>query len=171
MVSGRRRGGYTLLELVIAMSILGIFLGILLTLTLEMWDWEKKLPVSFQKHPEIIAVIARMRRDVLDGLGPHPYLSKHDGYEDSDKTLIVQSVSADGGTQIIVWDFSIPEVAVRRVYNVGNVTEWAARGVPVDFTKELEPYPGRTTLGIRLRATDKEGRLAIDQVFFPRATE
>jgi prepilin-type N-terminal cleavage/methylation domain-containing protein len=164
-----RRRGYTLIELLVAMSIMCIFLGILLTLTLEMFGWEKRLPINFLKHPQIIAVIARMRRDVLDAHGTKPYRWEHDGYRGSEKTLILETVTATGGVQMVVWDFSTPGMAVRRAYNVGNVTQWVARGVPIDFIIDAVEVEGRTP-GVRLTAKDRNGRTSIDQIFFPRAT-
>jgi prepilin-type N-terminal cleavage/methylation domain-containing protein len=170
LVIRRRSRGYTLIELVVAMSIMCIFLGILLTLTLEMFGWEKRLPINFLKHPQIIAVLSRMRRDVLDAHGTDPYRDAHDGYESSEKTLILETVSASGGVQIVVWDFSDPEVAVRRMYNVGNASQWSAFGVPIDFTIEAAEIAGRTP-GVRLIAKDRKGRTSIDQTFFPRTTD
>jgi prepilin-type N-terminal cleavage/methylation domain-containing protein len=164
-----RRRGYTLIELLVAMSIMCIFLGILLTLTLEMFGWEKRLPIKFLKHPQIIAVISRMRRDVLDAHGTNPYHWDYDGYHGSEKVLILETVTASGGVQMVVWDFSVPGFASRRAYNVGNVTDWTARGVPVDFTIEAVEIGGRTP-GVRLIAKDKNGRTSINQIFFPRAT-
>jgi len=154
------------------MSILTIFLAILFQLTLEMWQWQKKLPVDFHKHPQIIAVIARMRRDVLDAHTLTPYYEEYDEFAESDekKTLILETVTEGGGTQVIVWDFSKPGTALRRAYNVGNHTEWKALGVPIDFTVWTEPASGHAQT-VYLRAIDKEGRIAIDQVFFPRTTQ
>ena len=69
----RRARGYTLLELVIAMAIFGIFLMILTVLTAEMRNYEKKLPINFMKHPQVSAVVSRLRKDVLDADLATPY--------------------------------------------------------------------------------------------------
>lgn len=164
-----RRRGYTLIELLVAMSIMCIFLGILLTLTLEIFRWEKRLPINFLEHPQIIVVISRMRRDVLDAHGTNPYRFEYEGYKSSDKVLIVETLTASGGVQMVVWDLSSPGMAVRRAYNVGNVTQWITRGVPVDFTIQAAEI-GERTPGVQLLAKDSNGRTTIDQLFFPRAT-
>lgn len=161
------RAGFTLLELIVSMSILTIFLGIVFSLTLEMYGWQKRLPIDFHKHPQIIAVVSRMRRDVLDARGTEPYYEEFKGYERSPKMLILETVT-ESGAQDVVWDFSTPGLVVRRSYNfVGDMREWKANGVPVDFTIEWEEISGRAD-AIHVTAVDKEGRVAIQQVFFPR---
>lgn len=163
------RRGFTLLELIVSMSILTIFLGIVFSLTLEMYGWQKRLPIDYHKHPQIIAVVSRMRRDVQDAHTLTPYYETYKEFKDSEKTLILETVTESGGTQVIVWDFSTPGTALRRAYNVGNYTDWRARGVPVDFTIETEEDAEHADT-VYLQATDKEGRIAIQQVFFPRTT-
>jgi prepilin-type N-terminal cleavage/methylation domain-containing protein len=174
MVKRRRPAGYTLLELVVAMTILAVFLGMLFVLQSEMRAWEKRLPVNYMKHPQIIAVLARLRRDVVDAHGTTPYRNEHDGYVMSEKTLIVESVHESGGVRTIVWDFSVPGVARRRSYTVGVAEEWVARGLPADFSQTLTldavEIPGRPW-GVRLLARDGRGRIAIDQILQPRAHE
>jgi prepilin-type N-terminal cleavage/methylation domain-containing protein len=176
MVSGRRRRqrGYSLMEIVVAMSIFLMFLATVFVLTAEMRDYERRLPVNFQKHPQVASVLSRLRRDVLDAHGKNPYRDQHDGFVASGKVLIVESVQADGSVQTIVWDFREPGVARRRAYSVGNATDWWARGLPEDFSK-LEIDAIRTSSdaawATRIIAKDRGGRIAIDQIFQPRATE
>ncbi|HEU4887875.1 MAG TPA: prepilin-type N-terminal cleavage/methylation domain-containing protein [Thermoanaerobaculia bacterium] len=169
----RRQRGFTLLEVAVAMSVFGIFLIVAFTLTSEMRSWEKKLPVNFMRHPQIISVIARMRRDVLDVQVPPNgkiYLASHDGYSNGPKTLIIQTV-LPSGLQTVVWDFTEAGVAKRISYNVGVKTQWVARGVPSDFTAGLEidavEFEGRP-YGVRIKAKDSNGQLAIDQILQPR---
>jgi prepilin-type N-terminal cleavage/methylation domain-containing protein len=166
-----RRSGYTLLEMVIAMAIFGVVTFILLSLTRELAFWERRLKLDFLRHPQIIAVISRMRRDVADGYGPNPY--DVPGFENTDKTLVLTMLHESGGTQVVEWDFSTPGVVERRAHNVGTVTKWRARGVPPDFTADItsatnpNPYG---IVGVRIKAVDSRGRVAIDQTFFPRTT-
>ena len=172
----RRQRGYTLLEVVISMTIFGVFLAIAFGLTAEMRMWEKRLPVNFMRHPQIISVVARMRRDVQDIelVGSKPlYLDAHDGYVMGPKTLIVQT-GLESGTQIIVWDLSESGVVRRISYNVGVKSVWTAHGVPPEFTAgakiEAVEFPGRP-YGVRLIAKDSNGLVSIDQILQPRSYE
>ena len=164
--------GYTLLEVVVAMAVFGIFLMALTTVTAELVRYERSLKVDYFRHPQIMAVIARMRRDVLDAHGPQPYRNTYDGYSMSPKTLILESVQASGGVNMVIWDFSTPGEVRRIAYNVGVPTRWVARGVPPDFNNSVEVdavgAPGRP-YGVRLLARDDEGNVTIDQIFQPRS--
>jgi prepilin-type N-terminal cleavage/methylation domain-containing protein len=166
--------GYSLIEVVVAMAVFGTFLMILGVLTVDMRRNEKRMPVNFMRHPQIDAVISRLRRDVLDAHGASPYREAHDGYTQGPKTLILESVQQNGGVNIIIWDFRNAGQVRRRAYNVGVVTEWVARGVPEDFASSLEldavGIPGRPW-GVRVTARDERGRIAIDQILQPRAHE
>lgn len=156
------------------MSVMGFFLAMLFVMQAEMRAWERRLPINYMKHPQISAVLARLRRDVLDAHGIEPYREQFQGYTMSDKTLIVESVQGNGGVRTIVWDFSQPGVVRRRSYNVGVAEEWVARGLPEDFSNFLVvdavEIPGRP-YGVRIIARDRRGRVAIDQILQPRAHE
>ncbi len=161
------------MELVITMAIFGVFLMIVASLTLEMRGQEKRYPVNFMQHPQVIAVLSRMRRDVQDAFGSNPYPdSSGDGrYVQSPKVLIVQTIIG-GGAQVVVWDFSKKGEVHRISYNVGVPTEWVARGLPPDFGANIDAIetPGHP-YGVRVTAIDRNGRLAIDQYLQPRAHE
>jgi len=166
----RRLAGYTLLEVVVAMAVFGIFLMILGVLTVEMRSQEKRLPVNFLRHPQIITVVAKMRRDVLDAFGSDPYPETFRDYTQTPKTLIVQTM-VGSGVQTIIWDFREAGVVRRQAWNVGVPTEWVARGVPSDFNSievDAVGIPGRPW-GVRITARDGKGRIAIDQILQPRA--
>jgi prepilin-type N-terminal cleavage/methylation domain-containing protein len=167
------RRGFTLLEVVVALAVFGVFLMILTTLSLEMRTNEKRYPVNFMEHPQVMTVLARMRRDVLDAFGADPYpTSSPDGkYTQSNKTLIVDTM-VSGGLQRVVWDFTRPGEVHRISYNVGVKTEWVARGLPPDFEAnidavELASHP----YGVRITAADSKGRLSVDQYLQPRVHE
>ncbi len=170
----RRTAGYTLMEVVVAMAVFGIFLMILGVLTVEMRSQEKRLPVNFMRHPQVVVMISKLRRDVLDAHGADPYKDAFQGYTQSPKTLIIESVQDNGGVQTVVWDFRNEGEVIRRAYNVGVPSDWVARGLPEDFSNSLEVdavgIPGRPW-GVRIRARDRKGRLAIDQILQPRAHE
>ncbi|MDP9190719.1 MAG: hypothetical protein M3P06_03345 [Acidobacteriota bacterium] len=160
------------------MTIFAIFLAIAFTLTAEMRKWEKRLPVNFMRHPQIISVIARMRRDVLDAqLPPAPkdtiYLDDHDGFVNGEKILILQTQLPEG-LQIVVWDLSQVGVVRRISYNVGAKSAWVARGIPPEFSVgvKLDSVKFDDRLyAVRLIAKDSNGRTAIDQILQPRAYE
>jgi prepilin-type N-terminal cleavage/methylation domain-containing protein len=175
----RRERGFSLLELVFTIAIFGMFLMMLVTLTAEMRGQEKRYPVNFMRHPQIAAVMARLRRDVLDasyyGMGandPYPATAGSGKYTQGPKTLIVQTYVAGSGLQTVVWDFRVPTEVQRISYNVGVPTTWIARGLPRDFGATIDavevaghPY------GVRIQARDGRGRLALDQYLQPRAHE
>ncbi|HSP15435.1 MAG TPA: type II secretion system protein [Thermoanaerobaculia bacterium] len=166
------RRGYSLLEVVVTMAIFGVFLLIITTLTLEMRTNEKRHPVNFMQHPQIVSLLSRLRRDVLDAYGGDPYRNKSpDGkYTMSDKVLIFETLVSGGGSQTVVWDFSTAGEVHRVSYNVGISTEWVARGLPPDFVAKIDAIevPGHP-YGVRITAVDKKGNLAIDQYLQPRA--
>lgn len=169
-----RQRGYTLIEILVAMAVFGMFLAVLFLLTAEMRFYEKRLPLNIHKHPQVIAVLSRLRRDVMDAYGRSPYKNTHDGYVSGNKVLIIETVAATGGVETIVWDFRTPREARRRAYSVGNATEWVARGLPPTFSK-LEIDAIKTdddaAWAARIWATDDHGRLVIDTILQPRATE
>jgi prepilin-type N-terminal cleavage/methylation domain-containing protein len=168
-----RECGYSLLEVIVAMAIFGMFMAVLFTLTAEMRYYEKRLPVNMHRHPQVIAVLTRMRRDVMDATSRQPWQKTYDGYTSSDKVMIIETL-VNGGTQTVVWDFRTPGEVRRRAYNVGVADEWVARGLPADFSG-LEIEAIRTSpaaaWAARIQAKDGSGRLAIDTILQPRATE
>ena len=169
----RRTAGYTLLEVIVAMAVFGIFLLVLSILTVEMRAQEKRLPVNFMNHPQIVVVLGKLRRDVLDAQGGDPYPEEFQGYTQTPKTLIIESVQESGGVQKIVWDFREAGVVTRKAWNVGVPTVWTARGLPEDFSSaefDAVAMPGQP-YGVRITARDGRGRIAIDRIFQPRANE
>ncbi|HEV7765337.1 MAG TPA: type II secretion system protein [Thermoanaerobaculia bacterium] len=170
----RRERGFSLLEVAVSLAVFGIFLAIVFTLTAEMRNWEKRLPINFMKNPQVVSVLARLRRDVLDVHVPpneQIYLDEHDGYKNGEKILILETLLPTG-LQKIVWDFTEPTVVKRIAYNVGVPSVWVARGLPPEFTSGVEikaaKFPGRV-YGVRLIAKDSNGKIAIDQILQPRA--
>lgn len=168
MVSRRREKGYTLAEMVVSVAVFGVIVAIFSILAAEMRAHQARLPVNFMRHPQVSAVISRVRRDVQDSDGD--YRKNHDGYTASPQVLIMERLHETGGVRMVIWDFSEPGVARRREYNVGVVTEWVARGLPVSakFDVDAIGFPQRPW-GVRLKVEDAEGRLAIDQILQPRA--
>ena len=168
-----RQRGYTLLEVVIAMAIFGIFLMVLATLTTEMHFWERRLPINMHKNPQVISVLSRLRRDVLDA-GGDPYMNKHEEYVASEKVLILNVMFPDGGQRAVVWDFRTPGQVTRREYNVGVYEDWVTRGLPREFSNlqiDAVKVTPASKWATRIQAKDEKGRIAIDTIFQPRATE
>lgn len=165
----RRNRGFTFPEIVITLAIFGTFLMILVILTAEMRNYEKKMPVNFMAHPQVAAVLTRLRRDVLDADAANPYPSSFESYSQSTKTLIVRTF-VRGGIQTVVWDFNTPGEAKRVSFNVGVATEWIGRGLPPDFITSFDAVetPNRP-FGVRLQALDGKGLVAVDEYFQPRA--
>jgi prepilin-type N-terminal cleavage/methylation domain-containing protein len=166
--------GYSLLEVIVAMTIFCMFLTVLFILTAEMRGYEKRLPINYHRHPQVIAVLARMRRDVMDAHGKSPYRNAYGDYKSSDKVLIVDTITATGGVETVVWDFRTAGQVQRRAYVMGQSSDWIARGLPLDFS-QMEIDAVKTAddaaWATRITARDREGRLAIDAILQPRATE
>lgn len=171
----RRERGYSLMEVVIAMAVFGVFLLMLTVLTAEMSRYEKKLPINFMKHPQLSAIVSRLRKDVLDadpGKLPSPYLDiwpeDNPQYANGKQVLIVRTIEEDG-RKVVVWDFREKGVVIRRSYGVGAPKEWIARGLPpaVELAIDAEKIPGRY-YAVRFKAVDEKGRIAIDQILQPR---
>lgn len=169
-----KQRGYSLLEVVVMMSVFGAVLAIFFTLTAEMRNWEKRLPVNYMKHPQVAAVMARLRRDVLDAHVPSgPYVSEFQGYRNDEQALVFNTILPNGTIQTVVWDFRERGVVYRHAYTSEMRTAtWTARGVPEAFSEnvgitaaEFEDRP----YGVRIRATDQNGRITIDQILQPRA--
>jgi len=157
------------MEMVIALSIFGIFIIISAILTKEMMGYEKKMPVDFFTYPQVSAVISRLRRDVEDATAPY-YYDEFQNYKQSDSTLILYSLNENNQAQTIVWDFTDPTVVRRRTYSVGAMTnEWIARGLP-KFSISSYEVPNHA-YSVRIQAADTRGILAIDQIFQPRPHE
>lgn len=168
MVTRRRARGYSLMEIVIAMALFGVLLFIIVTLTSEMGRNEKKWPINFFTNPEVGSVLARIRRDVYDSTS---LLPGYDTYTSSPTTLIVYTISVDrSSAETVVWDFSKPGEVHRKAFRAAQLSsQWDARGVPVFFCPSCsvqESINGEAD--VHIQAIDKEGKLAIDEIFVPR---
>jgi hypothetical protein len=174
VVTRRRERGYSLLEITVMLAVFGAVLAIFFILTDEMRKWEKRLPVNYMKHPQVSAVMARLRKDVLDAHLPSgPYVDYEGDFESGSKTLIIATILEVGTLQTVVWDFSKPGIVQRHAFTSGLKTNtWTARGIPLDFSKEVgiaavefedRPY------GVRIKAVDGNGKVSIDQILQPRS--
>ena len=74
----------------------------------------------------------------------------------------------------VVWDFRTPGEVRRRAFQVGVAQDWVSRGLPVDFSNvEIGALKTGTNSAwaTRITAKDEKGRIAIDTILQPRATE
>ena len=165
----RRRecAGFTLMEVVVALAVFGVFLWIVVILTADMRNWEKRMPINYMTHPQISAVVSRLRRDVEDATQPY-YLESSNGYTMSEKTLIVYRLMEPGTVETVVWDFSTEGTVTRHSFTEigGETSKWTANGTP-SFRLTDFPIP-RSPDSVRIQAFDKDGKLAIDQIIQPR---
>ncbi|MBK5260069.1 MAG: prepilin-type N-terminal cleavage/methylation domain-containing protein [Thermoanaerobaculia bacterium] len=163
----RRARGFSLLEVVFTMTIFGVFLIMLVTMTSEMRRMEKKYKLNFSRHPQVIAMLSRLRKDVLDGVGKNPYPYSHDVYTQSPTILIVYTLRNTGYAETVVWDFSKAGEARRISYGAGTLKtgEWIARGLPELEIATFE-IPGRS-YSVRIKSKGS-GKGEIDQILQPR---
>jgi prepilin-type N-terminal cleavage/methylation domain-containing protein len=160
-----KRRGFTMMEIVVTIAIFGVFLMIIVSLTLEMRKNEARYPVNFMLHPEVSSVIARLRKDVFDTIY---YPAEFQGYSQSKKMLLLYTLRTTGFATTVVYDFTTKGEVHRKEYNATQlVGDWVARGVP---TFEVGDYTLETGQdATRIRAYDSKGKLAIDEIFLPRA--
>jgi hypothetical protein len=153
-----------MLEMVIAIAVFGVLIWILVTLEGEMFRNERRFPVNYMTHPEVMAVLARLRKDVVDSYG---YPASYDKYQQGPHCLILSVIQPTGFSETVVWDFSVPTRIRRLSFNVGQVSsDWLARGVP-QFAIDNYQMPNGE-VAVRVSANDEQGVLAIDQIYQPR---
>jgi len=153
------------MELVVTIFVFGLLLFMIVMLEGELMQHARKMPINYMTHPEVMSVIARLRRDVVDS---YRYPPSYNTYKQSRKTLIVDSMLSSGFSETVVWDFTVPGESRRLSYNVGNLSaEWVARGTP-QFEIDSYQMPNGE-VAVRLDAWDDKGKLAIDQIIQPRA--
>jgi len=164
-----RDAGFTLLEVVVVVALFGVFLWIIVVLTNDMRTWEKKMPVNLMSHPMVSAVVSRVRKDVEDAQEPRfPKQIPGTDWTRSDKVLLV-TIFTDAGTYTVVWDFTKPNEVTRLTYIANQEqSRWTAHATPL-FSVAYQPdIDADDPLAIEIRANDEKGKLAVDQVIFPR---
>ena len=161
----RRARGFTLMEVVFTIAIFGVFLLIIVSLTMNMRKNEEKYPVNFMTHPEVASVIARLRKDVFD---TKYYPAAFQGYSQSNKTLLLYTLRTSGFAETVVYDFRTNGEVHRKAFNATSLSsDWVARGVPTFEIGDYKVLTGQDA--VRIKAYDKNGKLAIDEIFLPRA--
>jgi hypothetical protein len=158
-------GGFSIVELLAAMVIFGVFLIVLVGLQREFLRYDGEMRVAFFTHPAPFSVLARLRRDILDSRG---YPESEGDWTQSTSTLLLDAAGDDGRPLVVVWDFSNPLLVKRIEREKGkSVSEWEARAVPAYRIGNWEAPDGR--IGVLVTATDGEGNVVVDQIVTPRA--
>lgn len=152
------------MEMVVALAIFTILLMVVVSLENQMLRFDRSMRIRFMVHPEDMAVIARVRKDVLDAQG---YPETAADYTQSPSTLILSVLNQNNVLEQVVYDFS-EEGMARRVGYLQNVktTEWVARGVP-KYRVSSFSMPN-DEIAVRLRGLDQKGALLVDQILLPR---
>lgn len=160
-----RSAGYTLVEMLVAVALFGIFLTVLVGLQGEFLRHDRSVRVALFSHPAPFAVLARLRRDILDS---RDYPNAEGTWKQTPQTLLLEVESDEGKRRVVVWDFRDGSVARRLEFENGQpVAAWKARAVPL-YDIAIWNAPGGR-VGVRVSAKDKEGNAVVDQLVMPRA--
>ena len=166
VVTRRRARGYTMMEIVVTLALFGVFLFIIVTMTAEMRRNEKKWPVNFFAHPEVGSVLARMRRDIYDSTArPRQLRNVQQLAADADRLHDQQRRHGrDGGVGF--------QRRRGEVHRRGVQSDAAVVGVdgawPAAVHGALPESMPSGQDAMRIRAVDKEKKLAIDELIVPR---
>ncbi len=150
----------TAVEVVIALAIFGVLLLILTSLQVEFLRFDRDADLRLFDHPQHLAVLERLRRDVQDSVS---YPLMWEGWLQSNTTLILRLSEKE----VVVWRFEAEE-AERLHWLDENLDErWAAHGLPRFELAAAEVAPDR--FGVRLQGYGRDEQLVLEQVVFPRA--
>lgn len=150
----------TAVEVVIALAIFGVLLLILTSLQMEFLRFDRDTNLRMFDHPQQLAVLERLRRDVQDSIS---YPLTWQEWVQSNSTLILRISEND----VVVWSFE-EGLAERRSWSGQTPGEsWRGLGVPRFEVAASEAVPQRT--GVRLQGFDQNEGLVFEQIVFPRA--
>ena len=151
------------MELAVTVAIFGILLLILVSLEGQYLRFDRSVRVEFLKHPETEAVLARVRRDVLDST---TYPLSFRTFSQSPRTLIVAQSDPSGHLLTVVYQFGDSDVKRTEFRDDVELSTWIARGVPAYEVTNFEMPDGVSA--VRLMAHDAGGRAVVDQIVTPR---
>lgn len=150
----------TAVEVVIALAIFGVLLLILTSLQAEFLRFDRDADLRLFDHPQHLAVLERLRRDVQDSIS-YPLMWQE--WLQTDTSLILRLSEET----VVVWSFESGR-AERLSWVDGALDErWTARGLPRFELAAAEGASGR--FGVRLQGYGGEEQLVLEQVVFPRA--
>lgn len=162
----KRRGsrGFSLVELSVTVAIFGVFLLILAGLASQMARFDRTFRIELMTHPQTIAVLSRVGRDVRSSVG---YPGSHAGFDQSPITLLLKLPGGELGAETVIYDFS-REGEVRRLAFRGEAAlpVWSARGTGSWEVSSFEMPDER--VAVRLRGRDREGRTVVDRIYQPQ---
>ena len=160
-----RSKGFSLVEMVAAVAVFGIFLMVLVGMQGEFLRHDREVRVALFTHPSPLAVLARLRRDVLDSRG---YPESAGSWAQTKETLLLDMRMDDGTARVVVWDFRERSIARRiELENGEQVAAWEARAVPPYRIESWDAPDGR--IGVLITAKDKNDNVVVDQIVTPRA--
>lgn len=143
----------------LVVSILLLLVG---QLHLEFLKFDGEATEALFRHPELSAVTARVRQDVLSTVS---YPGSFKGLSQSPTRLILRVGIKPPVTA--VWEFDEESVTRRQFVGGAESSSWRATRTPAFEVSAIELVEGGR-LATRLTARDREGRLVYDGVFQPR---
>jgi prepilin-type N-terminal cleavage/methylation domain-containing protein len=174
-----RQRGFSLVELIVTVAIMGILIFMLVALQRELVTFDRKLKVDLFSQPNTSSVLHRIRRDVLNAQRYHPEEPYAD-YEWSETTMLLDYPldRAEGATKsfVVVWDFTEPDLAKRielvdeKVVSEWSTTSGARYELNYDYRicRPTEPLPScGGPQFIRLLGYDSKGGLVVDEKVAP----
>lgn len=163
MVARHSRSGFSLVELTVTVAIFGVFLLILTGLATQMAKFDRTFRLELMTHPQTMAVLARVQRDVQASVA---YPGSYGEFVQNPRTLLLTLPGESEGAVTVVYDFSA-EDEVRRLAFRGETSlpVWVARGTGAYEISSYEMPDER--VAVRLRGRDREGRMAVDQIYQP----
>ena len=152
------------MELVVSLAIFALLLLIVVALENQMTRIDRSFRIRFMVHPEEMAVIARVNKDVLDAQG---YPTNAGDYTQTPTSLILYEIAEDNTIEEVVYDFATVGLVRRLTFKQNvQVAEWMARGVP-RFQVSSFTMPD-DSVAVRLRGYDTKGKLLVDRIMLPR---
>lgn len=154
-----RERGATLIELVVAMAVFTVFLVVFSLVMVEYRRLDAEVGQGWLLHPDEMAVIARMRRDVSDARG---YGEEFNSRSQAPDYLILDRPKG----RTITWELQ-PDAAIRTEWQgLTAMSTWRARA-PRQFAIDSWTLPDEK-FAVRLLGRSTEGVTIVDQIFTPR---
>lgn len=171
------RRGFSLIEMIVAIAILGFLVLMLVLLERDLVMFDRKTRVDLFSQPNTASVLHRLRRDVLDSWN---YRASYKGLRQSPTVLLLDGY-VDGvkirRSHVIIWDFTDPGIARRIEYADDRlVSEWSTNAqarFEVESYRMCDEADGETVprcsgpYFVYLKAYDAKGNLVVDEKVTP----